>query len=154
MPWVLSAAALILVYTSKNSEKYGILIWILWVDDCLIIGHKEEVGKYKNLMQQYFECEDIGELKEYVGCKINWNKKDKSLKISQPVIIRSFQDEFGVKPDFKLETTASHGDEFVPSELDDQMNLQKQNIYRSGVGKLLFLFRFILLFKVLTGRDV
>jgi hypothetical protein len=49
------------------------------------------------MMQQYFECEDIGELKEYVGCKIDQNKKDESLKITQPVIIRSFQDEFGVK---------------------------------------------------------
>jgi hypothetical protein len=39
------------------------------------------------MMQKYFECEDIGELKQYVGCKIDWNKKDKSLKISQPVII-------------------------------------------------------------------
>jgi hypothetical protein len=103
--------------------------------DCADVG----VSKYKNMMQQYFECEDIGELKEYVGCKIDWNKKDKSLKISQPVIIRSFQDEFGVKPDSKLATPASHGDTFVPSELDDQMNLQKQKVYCSGVGKLLYL---------------
>jgi hypothetical protein len=115
------------------------VIRILWVDDCLLIGHKEEVSKYKNMMQEYFECEDIGELKEYVGCKIDQNKKDKSLKISQLVIIGSFQDEFGVKPDFKLETPASHGDKFVPGELDDQMNLEKQKVYRSGVGKLLYL---------------
>jgi hypothetical protein len=74
-----------------------------------------------------------------VGCKIGQNKKDKSLKISQPVIIRSFQDEFGVKPDFKLDTPASHGDTFVPGELDDQMNLEKQKVYCSGAGKLLYL---------------
>jgi hypothetical protein len=71
-----------------------------------------------------------------VGCKIDQNKKDKS---SQSVIIRSFQDEFGVEPDFKLETPASHGDTFVPSELDDQMNLEKQKVYCPGVGKLLYL---------------
>jgi hypothetical protein len=71
----------------KNSEKNGIMIWILWVDDCLLIGHKEEVSKYKNIMQQYFKCEDIGELKEYVGCKVDRNKKDKGLKVSQSVII-------------------------------------------------------------------
>jgi hypothetical protein len=66
----------------KKSEKNGIVIWISWVDDCLLIGHKEEVSKYKNIMQQYFECEDIGESKVYVGCKIDWNKKDKSIKFS------------------------------------------------------------------------
>jgi hypothetical protein len=60
-----------------------------------------------------------------VRCKIDQNKNDKSVRFSQPVIIRSFQDEFGVKPDFKLETPASHGDTFVPGEFDDQMNLQK-----------------------------
>jgi hypothetical protein len=94
----------------KNSEKYDIAIWILWVEDCLLIGHKEEVSKEKNMMQQYFECEDIGELKEYVGFKIERNKNIKSLKMSQPVIIRSFEVEFGANPDFSLKTSASHDD--------------------------------------------
>jgi Reverse transcriptase (RNA-dependent DNA polymerase) len=38
----------------KNS-KNGILIWISWVDDCLLIDHKEDVSKYKNMMHQYFD---------------------------------------------------------------------------------------------------
>jgi hypothetical protein len=54
------------------------VIWISWEDNCLLIGHKEEVSNYKYMMQQYFECEDIGESKDYAGCKIDWNKKDKS----------------------------------------------------------------------------
>jgi hypothetical protein len=40
------------------------------------------------MMHQFFECEDIGELKEYLGCKIERNKGSKSLKIAQPVIIQ------------------------------------------------------------------
>jgi hypothetical protein len=83
----------------KNS-KNGIIIWISWVDDCLLVGHREDVSKYKAMMHQFFACEDISKLKEYVGCKIERNKENKSLKISQPVIIQSFKDEFGVKPDF------------------------------------------------------
>jgi hypothetical protein len=66
-----------------------------------------------------------------------------NFKISQPVIIRSFQDEFEVKHDFKMETPASQGDTFVPGELDDQMNLQNQKIYCSGVGKLLYFIQSI-----------
>jgi phosphopentomutase len=57
----------------KNS-KNGIVIWIFWVDDCLLVGHKEDVSKYKTMMHQFFEYEDIGNLKEYVGCKIKRNK--------------------------------------------------------------------------------
>jgi hypothetical protein len=94
------------------------------------------------MMHRFFECEDIGKLKEYGGCKIERNKGRKSLKISQPVILQSFEDEFGVKPDFKLETpTPSHGDTFIPGELGDQMSAEKQKVYRSGVGKLLYLLK-------------
>jgi hypothetical protein len=49
------------VFILQKFRENGIVIWILWVDDCLLIGHKEEVSKYKDMMQQYFECEDIGE---------------------------------------------------------------------------------------------
>ena len=38
-----------------------------------------------------------------------------------------------------METPASHGDIFVPGELSDQMSAEKQKVYRSGVGKLLYL---------------
>ena len=58
----------------KNS-KNGIVIWISWVDDCLLMGHKEEVSKYKTMMHQFFECEEVGELREYIGCKIERNKE-------------------------------------------------------------------------------
>jgi hypothetical protein len=63
------------VFILQKFRENGIVICILWVDDCLLIGHKEEVSKYKDMMQQYFECEDIGELKEYVGCKIDRGTK-------------------------------------------------------------------------------
>jgi Reverse transcriptase (RNA-dependent DNA polymerase) len=87
----------------KNS-KNGIVIWISWVDDCLLIGHKEDVSKYKTMLHQFFECEDIGNLKEYVGCKIERNKESKSFKIPQPVIIQSFEGEFGIKPEIQAES--------------------------------------------------
>jgi len=43
---------------------------MLWVDDCLLAGPKEKVVKAKNKLIQFFDCKDIGELKEYVGCLI------------------------------------------------------------------------------------
>jgi hypothetical protein len=61
------------------------------MDDCLLIGHKEEVSTYKYMMPQYFECKDVGELKEYVGCKIERNKQG---KVSE---VFSTRDEFGIK---------------------------------------------------------
>ena len=40
-----------------------------------------------------FECEECGELDEYVGCKISRIGKS-VLKIAQPVTIQSFTDKF------------------------------------------------------------
>ena len=35
-------------------------------------------------MKGMFDCDDVGELKEYVGCKLDqdWNKKE--IRITQP----------------------------------------------------------------------
>ena len=41
------------------------------------------------------EIEDVGELKEFVGCKIEINKLERSAKFTQSVMIQSFLDKFG-----------------------------------------------------------
>jgi len=46
--------------------------------------------------KQRFDCVDIGALIEYVGCKIE--RTSKGLKITQPVILQSFEDEFKIVP--------------------------------------------------------
>ena len=50
-----------------------IIIWLTWVDDCLIAGPKKEVIEAKKTMMNLFECEEVGEMKEYVGCKVEHN---------------------------------------------------------------------------------
>ena len=50
---------------------HGLNIWISWVDDLIAIGPKYDIVKNKEQFIKHFECEDIGWLDEYVGCKIN-----------------------------------------------------------------------------------
>jgi hypothetical protein len=54
--------------------KNGLVTWISWVDVCLLLGHEEYVSKYHKMMKSYFECDNIGELKEYSECKIESRK--------------------------------------------------------------------------------
>jgi hypothetical protein len=71
-------------------------MWITWVDDCLIIGQKENVMKSKEQMKRLFDCDDIGEMKEYVGCKVKRNWRERWIKLTQPVMLQSFKDEFSL----------------------------------------------------------
>ena len=71
-----------------------LIIWITWVDDCLIAGKKDQVTKAKEKMMTLFECDEIGEMKEYVGCKVEHNREERYIRLTQPVMIQSFQDKF------------------------------------------------------------
>jgi hypothetical protein len=124
----------------KNTTN-GLVLWISWVDDCILMGHPDGVKHYHTIMNEYFDCDNIGGLKEYVGCKIERSSDKTKILLSQPVIIRSFMDEFNVIGDKKTVLPASKGDVFIPASDQDQINKEEQKIYRSGVGKLLYLAR-------------
>jgi len=51
----------------------GLIVWLTCIDDCLIDGDAKGVTAAKKQMKQRFECDDVGLLTEYVGCKVQWN---------------------------------------------------------------------------------
>jgi len=57
----------------------GVLLWLSWIDDCLCVGYPLEVAKARADTLNKFECDDLGEVKEYLGCKIDWNWEDKQV---------------------------------------------------------------------------
>ena len=62
----------------------GTLVLILvWVDDFLFVGPKKQVVKLKDKMMDLFDCDDVGELKEYVGCIIE--RKPGFMRLTQPL---------------------------------------------------------------------
>ena len=58
---------------------------MLWVDDCLIAGHKEKVIKIKEKLKTLFDCKDVGEMNEYVGYLVQrgQNRTNTTLKICE-----------------------------------------------------------------------
>lgn len=46
--------------------------------------------------KQHFNLDKVGELKEYVGCKVEYIKIKGQMKLTQPVLIQSFADKFGL----------------------------------------------------------
>ena len=67
-------------------------MWISWIDDMLCIGHPDDVKESKDAFMKIFACDDIGELKEYVGCKIH--QTENSIKFTQPVLLQVIKMNF------------------------------------------------------------
>ena len=74
-------------------DDNGLIIWISWVDDCLCVGSKQSVMNGKSEMMGRFDCGEIGELTEYVGCKVDYDKEKGTVHLTQPVLLQSFKDE-------------------------------------------------------------
>ena len=124
----------------KYSEKTGLIVWLSWVDDCCVIGNESVVLESKEQLKSLFECEDVGELTEYVGCKLDWNREAGTIKFTQPVQIRSFSDEFEL-PSNTFKTPAEPGKVLEPCEDGQEVSAEEQSKFRSAVGKLLHMMR-------------
>ena len=111
-----------------------------WVDDLLICGKEKAVMNVKKELFSHLKCDDVGELTEYVGCKITRDKD--SIQLTQPVLIQSLQDEFDLPASMaKVTTPAVAGQILVKGAEESLVSDTEQSMYRSGVGKMMHLMR-------------
>jgi hypothetical protein len=77
------------------------------VDDLLLVGKASVVTRAKNNMMKQFECDDVGNIEEFLGNKIEINYDLRTAKFVQPVLLQSLKDEFVLKKGkVKLPATA------------------------------------------------
>jgi hypothetical protein len=112
----------------------GLVIWISWVDDCLVCGREKGVMHAKAQMMEQFDCDEVGNMNEYVGCKVERNHEEGSIKMTQPVMLQSFTDEFNLPEGPVPNTPATPGDALVRAKPEDCISDVKQFKYRSGAG--------------------
>ena len=117
----------------------GLILWLTWIDDCLVAGNKQGVKAAKEQMKARFDCDDIGELTEYVGCKVECTED--YVKFTQPVLLQSFEDEFGTETGRSTRTPAETGNVLRKGEDGSKMEYPKLNKFQKGVGKLLQMMR-------------
>jgi hypothetical protein len=77
----------------------GLLVYLSWVDDILIAGKKDNVLRAKTALTKHFTLDEQGEMLEYVGCRVEHDRKNHWMKLTQPVMIQSFKDEFDLPDD-------------------------------------------------------
>jgi hypothetical protein len=59
---------------------YGLVLIVTWIDDCLIVGNDKAAIAAKEQLKARLECDDVGELNEYIGCKIE--RTDEYIKLT------------------------------------------------------------------------
>eukprot|EP00957_Ditylum_brightwellii_P139670 10644763-Ditylum_brightwellii.AAC.2 len=64
-----------------------LIIWISWVDGCLIAGPQDYVKQEKQKIMVMFKCDELGTMDKYAGCKVEQDLKEQSIKITQPVLL-------------------------------------------------------------------
>jgi len=116
---------------------YGLVMWLSWIDDCLVCGHPKAVAFAKEQLKARFDCEDVGPLSEYVGCKIDRGKN--WIRLTQPVLLQSFEDEFPLPKKATPSTPAKPGTTLYEVNDNQTISDEQQKLYRKGVGKLLHL---------------
>jgi hypothetical protein len=100
------------------------------------------VKEAKKQLHDYFkgECDNGGELQEYVGCKIEYNHEEHWIHLTQPVLlVQNFKDEYDLLDAETPMTPAIPGKILVESETI--LSKAKHTYFLSGVGKLLHLMK-------------
>lgn len=120
----------------------GLVLWLSWINVCLVIGQAAAVQKAKKLlMTDHFDCDIIGNMTEYIGYKLKYNHMEGWIKFTQPILLQSYTNEFNLPDDVEMNILADAGQLLIPCKPINGVPEAEQSTYRTGVGKLLHMMR-------------
>ena len=118
-------------------------VFSLWVDDCLISGPKDLVNQEASKFMKLFDCTVEDNVTEYVGCKVDRDKK--GFKLTQPVKIKKLIDKFGYgKRKGKPPNTPAVPNSVLANEAmgDKEASEKEKAKFGSVTGMLIHLVRY------------
>ena len=127
-----------------KENNLGICIIIMYVDDMLIIGKKEQIQEFATKIQKEFSVEIQHYLADYLGCEFHMNKEKTKGWLGQPSIIKSLEQKFSKRAMKERLSLTPGTPRFTARRLEnheDKVNTEDHEIYRSGVGTLLYLMK-------------
>ena len=125
-----------------KQTELGICIIIMYVDDMLIIGKKEQIQEFRNKIKKEFSVKIQHNLADYLGCEFHMNKVKTRGWLGQPSIINSLDHKFGeraIKERLSLTPGTPRFTAIRLEYLEDKVSPEEHETYRSGVGTLLYL---------------
>ena len=125
-----------------KENELGICIIIMYVDDMLIIGKKEQIQDFASKIQNEFSMKIQHNLADYLGCEFHMNKERTRGWLGQPSIIKSLEQKFGERAMKERLSLTPGTPRFTARRLEnpeDKVNPEDHKTYWSGVGTLLYL---------------
>ena len=125
-----------------KQNELGICIIIMYVDDMLIIGKKEQIQEFTNKIQKEFSVKIQHNLADYLGCEFHINKVKTRGWLGQPSIIKSLEQKFGERAMKERLFLTPGTPRFTARKLEnfeDKVSPEEHETYRSQVGTLLYL---------------
>ena len=123
--------------TKQNKNGQVILGIVIYVDDILMAGPKQEIKGFIEEFSKRFSVKAMGNLKEYVGA--NFNRTETGFIIDQHRLIGKMME--GMRKVKKFKTPASPGQILLKGKEDEILGTATTSEYRSKVGKLLYLVK-------------
>ena len=128
-----------------KQNELGICIIIMYVDDMLIIGKKEQIQEFTTKIQKEFSVKIQHNLADYLGCEFHMNKVKTRGWLGQPSIIKSLEQKFGERAMKERLSLTPGSPRFTARRLqnpEDKVSSEEHETYRSGVGTLLYLTKY------------
>ena len=125
-----------------KENELGVCIIIMYVDDMLIIGKKEQMQEFASKIQIEFSVKIQHNLTDYLGCEFHMNKEKIRGWLGQPSIIKSLEQKFADRAMKERLSLTPGSPRFTARRLEnpeDKVNSEEHETYRSGVGTLLYL---------------
>ena len=125
-----------------KENNLGICIIIMYVDDMLIIGKREQIQEFANKIQKEFSVKIQQNLADYLSCEFHMNNEKTKGWLGQPSIIKSLEHKFGERGIKERLSLTPGTPRFTARRLEnheDKVNTEDYEIYRSGVGTLPYL---------------
>lgn len=120
-----------------RSDVNGFVVLLVYVDDCMVCGSKEGVKSCIKDIKKRFNISEMGKMNEFVGAK--YFRTNNGYSVSQLEMVNGFETIFDIAGE-KPSTPAVPGLILLKSTVDSiRLSDEQQTMYRSGVGKLLYL---------------
>ena len=111
-----------------------VLILVVHVDDILVGGKKDACDELHSILNQKFPTTNLGEVHWYMGCAVERDWEENSIKLSQETFVRTLLKRFGVI--HRESTPASPTADLGPTLESD---LVVDRPFRQAVGGLMWL---------------